>query len=143
MTTRKITIEDLQEPKFQELVRRAEEGYCVVPGCNNLSELIHYLPGDPPILCYTHQDDGTLTHYGEYQQTKNPYYQIYTCCDSAWKLCKCSQLCNKFAGMTSIPVTDRQRQNMADRLEFYKRQQEEQERYERMMNAGHDEYYDR
>jgi hypothetical protein len=140
---RQITQEDLNE-NFPELLRLAEQGLCVIPGCGKASELVTYAPNENPILCYEHVDDGSLTHCGEYLPSqKNAYYNIYTCCSNSWKLSKCSRLTEKFRGITSIPRNDQQQKNMEERLEFLKRQAEEQERYERMINAGREEAYDR
>ncbi len=50
---------------------------------------------------------------------------------------------SKFGSRRTISTTERQKKNCADELERLKVQQEEQERYERMLNAGRDEYYDR
>lgn len=140
---RKVTVDDLNEG-FSQLVQLAEEGKCVIPGCGAQSELVAHLPTDPPILCYFHQNEGNYTHFGDYAQSqKNPYYNIWTCCDNSWFNSKCHQLMSKFGSRRTISTTERHKKNCADELERLKVQQEEQERYERMLNAGRDEYYDR
>lgn len=93
--------------------------------------------------CYAHQDDGSLQHYGSYLPTPNPYYHQWSCCHSSWKLSSCSALRDKFAGLQTIPRTERQQKNLEEKLEFLKWQQEENEKQERLMNAGREEYYDR
>lgn len=144
MSVRSITQEDL-DVDFPVLVKLAEEGKCVIPGCGNQSELIAHAPTEPPYLCYLHQNDGGhCTHFGQYVQSeKNAYYNIWSCCGNSWYNSKCNRLTSKILSVTTIPTTERQRKNCQDELRRLKEQQEEQERYERMLNAGRDEAYDR
>lgn len=138
----KVTIADHDE-NFPVLFEKVRNGICAVPNCEDKSQLVFYARHLKPYLCYRHQNDGSDTHYGSWVPTENPYYEKWDCCNTSWKLCHCSVFANLFQHRPEIPVTDEQQINADQKCHEAKLQQEENERYERMLNAGRDEAYDR
>lgn len=119
-------------------------GKCCVPDCENSSQLYLSFRDDPPMFCDAHLLDGSETHYGEYKPTKNPYYDVWTCCGSSWKICTCKKLRNYLSAFAArIPISDLQRENFREKERRAEEQAEENRRMEAMYAAGHDEAYDR
>lgn len=141
-SSRKLTVADVEEG-FAVMVERVRSGSCCIPGCENPAQLIIYARSDPPFLCDRHQDDGEETHTGEYIPTANPYYHKWTCCDSTWKKCMCGALSAKLRSLSDVPVTAAHFSRADEKDEEAKRRQEENERWERLMNRGQEESYDR
>ena len=138
----KILLSDLNED-FPALIAKVKLGLCCMPNCTEGSQLVVHSQDRPPILCRKHQNDGSDTHYGEWVATSNPYNDVWNCCGTNWKLCGCRKLKDMFDGIEGIPVTEEQKRNAQEESDRLVAQQEENERYERMINAGREESYDR
>lgn len=135
----------LEEGPFLDAMEKASRGICTIPGCNNITEQMHWCRDIPPVLCLHHINDGTATHSGEYKQSAtNAYYNVWTCCNSSWKMSKCPHYTDKFmAWAPVIPLTDEQVKRADEREAELLRQAKEQERLQALMNYGQEESYDR
>lgn len=138
----KIQASDLSE-NFEHLVSKVRGGICCMPGCSDPSCLVNHDRSCPPYLCRKHLTDGSDTHFGSWVATSNQYYEKWDCCGTNWKLCRCQVLEDQFRALTDIPVTEEQTREADAVSARLVAQQEENERYERMINAGRDEAYDR
>ena len=138
----KISLYDLDEG-FPALLAKARAGTCCLPNCNEPSDLVVHSPEIPPYLCYKHLRDGSDTHYGSWVPTANPYYEKWDCCGTNWKLCSCTALRGKFTSDLNIPTTEDQICRATVEKARLLAEQEENERWARMVNAGQDEAFDR
>lgn len=126
-----------------ETLQKVKEGKCCVNGCNNHTELVLWDQTRPPILCDFHQRDGTDTHSGIYAYS-SAYYNVWTCCQSSYKMSTCWKLLDKFVPYcTEIPITAKHLSGLEDKKRQFEIEDEERRRMEAQYHAGHDEYYDR
>jgi hypothetical protein len=128
---------------FGVMVAKVQAGFCCMPNCSEKAQLVVHSQDRPPVLCRKHQNDGSDTHYGEWVSVPGKYFEAWSCCDTNWKLCSCRKLVDLFDSVEGIPVTEEQKKNAQDEADRLTAQQEENERWERMINAGRDEAYDR
>lgn len=138
----KITLADLNE-NFGELLEKARAGKCCLRGCDQPAALVVHDRSCPPYLCREHRSDGSLTHYGSWVPTGRAYYDMWNCCETTWKLCGCNRLEAKFREAGGIPISAEQIREADAESARLLAQQEENERWERMINAGREEAYDR
>jgi hypothetical protein len=131
----KITYEDLTDG-FPLLLDKVRSGRCCVKGCEEPTVIIRYDRSSKPIVCKGHYDNGELTHYGEWRDQ-------WSCCNNSWKRTVCRMLVDKLGYCPDIPVSDEQLKEFDDEMERRRIVAEEQERWERILNAGREEAYDR
>lgn len=140
---RKVTLEDLEEGNFAVMLKKVVSGRCCIPGCEGLTQLVFHSRSDKPYLCNSHLEDGEDTHTGEYASTNNSYSAQWTCCQSSWKKCHCRILGDYYCYRSEIPVTDEQQRQADEKEEAARIRAEENERWERVINAGYEPSYDR
>lgn len=141
--TRKMACDDLSDSNFPAMLAKVVNGRCCIPGCDRPTQLIFHLRDDKPHLCEFHIDDGEETHFGEYANNHNGHFSKWSCCDSGWKKSKCSQLRILFNTHSEIPVTQEQIAFAKVKEEEARIRAEENERLERIINAGYEPSYDR
>jgi hypothetical protein len=137
----KIQQSDLDEG-FGQLYKIVKSGICCLHGCGAPACLVNHDRSIPPYLCRAHLSDGSNTHFGEWVPTGSPYYEKWSCCGTTWKLCRCNKLEQKFMGLPISVTTEQEREADAETTRLLA-QQDESERWERMINAGREEAYDR
>lgn len=136
----KITYEDLTDG-FPHLLEKVRSGRCCITGCEEPTVIIRYDRSSKPFVCKTHNDNGELTHYGDWRYENRA--EQWSCCNNNWKLTVCRVLVDKLGHCPDIPVSAEQLKEFDDEMKRRRIVAEEQERYERMLNAGRDECYDR
>ncbi len=137
-------MDDLCEGSFEAMLVKVVNGQCCVPGCDDQSQLVFHSRHFKPYICDYHQSNGEDTHTGEYKpKNPNSTYDQWTCCENGWKCTSCRILGDFFRYRPEIPVSAQQIAHADEKEKAARIQAEQNERWERQMHAGHDEYYDR
>ena len=127
---------------IKELQEEVLNGICGVSGCDKKTEYM-LDKFHPPIYCRHHNDDGSDTHSGTYDNI-DVYNNRWSCCGNGWKLSHCRKNQEKFEEIFSqIPITDYHREKLQEIEAIHEINEENRRRIEAQYSSGHDEYYDR
>ena len=137
----------LDNEGLARMMVKVKAGLCCLQGCERSSELM-YMSSSPPYLCDFHiENPSDDAHPGEYISSDEGSYRTqashkWTCCGGTWRLGRCSVLAQAFVA-SEIPVSERQRERLAEKEREAEEAWKERERQEAIAMASDNYCWDR